>query len=196
MEASWPAMGPSYTHTHTHSCISLHTHAHTHVDSPSPADTLGHMHTGAAHSPLHTDTPTPAPAPTCTHLHPPHLQHSASVSCLLPGKDSARRVQAAAAWSGAVRLGEGFRARSSTPPPHPGSQGCAPASACWPAGLTGPPLVQGGGLGEGFGAWSSPPGSQDRVPTAPCGTDGPPRCREAGWGRCGWRAFSFSAVAA
>ena len=112
-------MGPSYTHTHTHSCISLHTHAHTHVDSPSPADTLGHMHTGAAHSPLHTDTPTPAPAPTCTHLHPPHLQHSASVSCLLPGKDSARRVQAAAAWSGAVRLGEGFRARSSTPPPHP-----------------------------------------------------------------------------
>ena len=161
---SWPEMGPSYSHTHTHSCTSLHTHAHTKWTAPSPADTLGHMHTGAAHSPLHTDTPTPAPAPTSTHLHP-HRPPSQCPRVLPPARQGLSLEGPGCSWRG--RWGW---ERASELGPAPWAPGVSPPP---PAGLMGLPLVQGGGLGEGFGAQSSPPGSQDLVPTSPCRADGP-----------------------
>ena len=183
VEASWPTMGPSYTHTHTHSCTSLHTHAHTHVDSPSPADTLGHVHTGAAHSPLHTDTPTPAPAPR---VHTP-------APSPLPAQCPARRGfspqgPGCSRWSRAVRLGEGFRARSSTPPPpaHPPTPGPRAVSLPPPSGLAcgadGPTPGVGRWAGRGLRSLVQPRGSRDRVPTSPCGTDGPPLVQRGGVG--------------
>lgn len=172
VEVSWPEMGQATVTLHTHSCTSLHTHAHTKWTAPSPADTLGHMHTGAAHSPLHTDTPTPAPAPTPTHLHPhppPITVPTCPASC--QARTQPRRVQAAAgvrgdgAGGGALELGP---ARG-------------PGCPRLPLRADGPPLVQEGGLGEGFGAQSSP-GAPGVSPPPPAGLTGHPWCREAGWG--------------
>lgn len=162
----WKCPGPArsqaqatVTLTPTHA--QAFTHAHTKWTAPSPADTLGHMHTGAAHSPLHTDTPTPAPAPhphTCT-LTRPH--HSAHVSCLLPGKDSARR-------SGCSRR-RGDGAGEAQTRSAPGPQG-VPASPC---GLAGHPWCGEVGWEKGFGARSSP-GPRECPPPPPAGlTDTP-----------------------
>lgn len=121
VEASCPAMGPSYTHTHPLTHKLSHTCTHTCEQPPHLLTQLGTC-TQVRHTHPCTQThPHLLPPPACTHPHahhpPPH--HSDRVSCRLPGKDAACRVQAAA----------GRRGRWGWESPA-GSGDCVPASPC------------------------------------------------------------------